>query len=133
MDGEGDQAEESVVEGAQRRIRATCSVALALSPSIHIRAATFASLYLEEPYRDVDGDAEWPARLLELVDSELRESDALAGTDLLVDTATINLPYTYMAKIYRLTRVFPSQRQALRVCRIASVVVLFARSLQGSR
>jgi hypothetical protein len=53
--------------------------------------ATFAGLYLEKPYGDVDSNAQRPARLLELIHSELRERDALAGPDLFVDTATVSI------------------------------------------
>lgn len=94
MDGEGDQAQEAVVEGAQGRIRATCRMLLLCVLCI-CQIQTFASLYLEEPYRCINSNAQRSARLLELLDSELGEGDALAGANLFVDTARISIASTF--------------------------------------
>lgn len=46
---------------------------------------TFTRLYLEEPDRDIDSDAQRSPGLLELVYGELGEGDPLAWTNFLVD------------------------------------------------
>jgi hypothetical protein len=55
------------------------------------RIPTFAGLNLKEPYRHVNGDAQRSASLFELVDGKLGERYALAGANLLINTATISI------------------------------------------
>lgn len=60
------------------------------APAVNTAMLTFASLYLEEPYRDVDGDAQWPAGALKRVGGELGEGYAAAGPDLVVYAVTVS-------------------------------------------
>lgn len=51
---------------------------------------TFASLDLEEPDGCINSDAQRAASLFEFFDGELGQGYALAGTDLLVDSACVS-------------------------------------------
>lgn len=73
-DGEGEEADEAVEEGADGGVRAAAG-----------------GLGLERPYREVDGEAEGPACLFEVVDGEFAEGDSLAGADFLVDAGAAGL------------------------------------------
>jgi hypothetical protein len=93
VDGEGDQTKEAIVEGSQRRICAAWSL-LAFDKIKIVQAfqyPTFTRLYLEEPYRCINSDAQRSAGLFELLDGEFRESYALPGADLFVNTTQISI------------------------------------------
>ena len=58
---------------------------------IYLGLRTFTCLYLEEPDRCVDGNAQWSTGLFEFLHSEFGEGYALSGANLLVDTACISI------------------------------------------
>jgi hypothetical protein len=91
VDGERDEAEEAIVEGSQRRIRAAYSLLALLRHRMHYESSTFTSLYLEEPYGCVYSNAQRAAALFELLDGESGQGHARSGADLFVYTARISI------------------------------------------
>jgi hypothetical protein len=130
MDREGDQAKETVVEGAQCRICATCRLLAICSGYVQVlEPHAFASLYLEKPYRCVNSNAQRSTGFFELLNSELGEGYALPGANLFVDTARISIASTI--HICKRTRGFPLQVHAHATGRPATFATMVLRVCLG--